>query len=158
MYLTRSFAWVGRQRGADPSEAFIARADDAPCELNSERSSSLEPLAASEGVETGVRALLRTKEVWAICVAQYTQSWGMYILLNYLPSFFSEVYNVPTADLGNYTVLPSVLQGVVGVSAGALAGAVYPTFLTFSSLVLAKNPRLVKQHRRRRNMLHLLYN
>lgn len=39
-------------------------------------------------------ALLKRREVWAICGAQYAQSWGMYGLLNWLPTFFSEFYQV----------------------------------------------------------------
>lgn len=33
-------------------------------------------------------------QVWAICIAQYTGSWGMYGLLNWLPTFFSDYYHV----------------------------------------------------------------
>lgn len=66
-------------------------------------------------------ALLRRREVWAICAAQYTQSWGMYGLLNWLPTFFSDYYKVQLADLGSYTLLPYVFQGVLGAATGVLA-------------------------------------
>ncbi|EFJ49564.1 hypothetical protein VOLCADRAFT_59482 [Volvox carteri f. nagariensis] len=66
-------------------------------------------------------ALLRRREVWAICAAQYTQSWGMYGLLNWLPTFFSEFYHVQLADLGSYTLLPYVFQGGLGAATGFLA-------------------------------------
>jgi ACS family sodium-dependent inorganic phosphate cotransporter len=65
--------------------------------------------------------LLRAREVQAICVAQYCQSWGMYGLLTWLPTFFSDHYGVQLADLGAYTLLPYVLQGGVGAAAGVLA-------------------------------------
>lgn len=55
-------------------------------------------------------ALLQRREVWAICAAQYGQSWGMYGLLNWLPTFFADFYKVELADLGSYTLLPYVFQ------------------------------------------------
>ena len=39
---------------------------------------------------SGFGALLRTREVWAICAAQYAGSWGFYGLLSWLPSFFKD--------------------------------------------------------------------
>ncbi len=45
-------------------------------------------LSSTNKRDRGFWALLRRKEVWAICAAQYTQSWGMYGLLNWLPTFF----------------------------------------------------------------------
>ncbi|GLC40516.1 hypothetical protein PLESTB_000705400 [Pleodorina starrii] len=66
-------------------------------------------------------ALLRRREVWAICAAQYAQSWGMYGLLNWLPTFFSEYYAVQLADLGSYTLLPYVFQGGLGAATGVMA-------------------------------------
>jgi len=71
-----------------------------------------------------LRALLplfRRKEVLAICVAQYTGSWGLYGLLNWLPTFFVDVYHVDLADLGGFTSMSYVAQGGVGFLAGYLA-------------------------------------
>ena len=42
------------------------------------------------GLDRAFWGLAKRKEVWAICAAQYCQSWGMYALLNWLPTFFSE--------------------------------------------------------------------
>jgi MFS family permease len=42
------------------------------------------------GLDRAFWGLAKRREVWAICVAQYCQSWGMYALLNWLPTFFSE--------------------------------------------------------------------
>jgi len=73
-------------------------------------------------LDKGFWALMKRREVWAICVAQYTGSWGMYGLLNWLPTFFSEYYGVQIADLGSYTLLPYVVQGGLGALSGLLAG------------------------------------
>lgn len=76
--------------------------------------------AAADG-STGFQALMRRREVWAICCCQYAQSYGMYGLLTWLPTFFTDFYGVKLVDLGGYTLLPYLLQGVVGLGAGALA-------------------------------------
>jgi ACS family sodium-dependent inorganic phosphate cotransporter len=67
---------------------------------------------------TGFRALLQRREVWAICICQYAQSYGMYGLLTWLPTFFNDYYKVELGDLGGYTLLPYLLQ--VGGSGGGL--------------------------------------
>ncbi|GFH07027.1 MFS domain-containing protein, partial [Haematococcus lacustris] len=72
----------------------------------------------------GDSALLQlggVREVWAICVAQYCQSWGMYGLLNWLPTFFKDFYHIEIADLGAYTLAPYVVQGGLGLVSGILA-------------------------------------
>jgi ACS family sodium-dependent inorganic phosphate cotransporter len=72
--------------------------------------SSTAAVAAADGSSTGFQALLRRREVWAICVCQYAQSYGMYGLLTWLPTFFTDFYGVKLVDLGGYTLLPYVLQ------------------------------------------------
>ena len=70
------------------------------------------------------RALTRTREVRAICVAQFAQSWGSYGLLSWLPTYFDEALGVPLGDLPAFTVLPYFIQGVVGVASGVWADAI----------------------------------
>lgn len=47
-------------------------------------------ILGSMGMDSGFIALTKRKEVWAICAAQYCNSWGAYALLNWLPTYFSE--------------------------------------------------------------------
>eukprot|EP00887_Chlorella_sp_A99_P007577 scaffold28.g7577.t1 len=77
--------------------------------------------AAQSARGTGFAALLKTREVWAICAAQYTGSWGFYGLLSWLPSFFKDHYHVEIAQLATFTLLPYVVQGSVGTASGVLA-------------------------------------
>ena len=49
-------------------------------------------------------------QVLAICVAQYTGSWGLYGLLNWLPTFFVDVYHVDIAQLGGFTSMSYLAQ------------------------------------------------
>lgn len=79
----------------------------------------------SSSVEAGdvlsIHELLQFKPVWAIIAAQYGQSWGMIGLLSWLPTYFSERFHVPLAELSSFTVLPYFLQMTVALSAGAVA-------------------------------------
>ena len=65
--------------------------------------------------------ILRRREVLAICVAQYCGSYGLYGLLSWLPTFFTEQYGVPLADLPSVTFVPYILQAGVGILTGAMA-------------------------------------
>jgi len=68
-----------------------------------------------------VWGLLRRKDVWAIMITQFCGSWGMYGLLSWLPTFFSETQGIQVSDLGGYTLVPYVVQGGVGLVSGGLA-------------------------------------
>jgi ACS family sodium-dependent inorganic phosphate cotransporter len=81
------------------------------------------PSASGLLFDKGFSALIKRKEVWAICAAQYCSSWGMYGLLNWLPTFFSNFYKVQLSELGSYTLLPYIVQGGLGVVSGIIAGA-----------------------------------
>jgi ACS family sodium-dependent inorganic phosphate cotransporter len=77
--------------------------------------------SSSTSSTAALRRLWSRREVRAIAVCQYAQSYGMYGLLTWLPSFYSERYGVAVADLGGYTLLPYVLQGGLGLASGYLA-------------------------------------
>lgn len=60
-------------------------------------------------------------QVVAILIAQFTQSYGMYGLLNWIPSFFTQTYGVDMSQLAFFTVVPYVAQAAVGVLSGYIA-------------------------------------
>lgn len=68
-----------------------------------------------------LRALATRREVWAICIAQFCGSWGLYGLISWLPTYFSDQFGVSMADLPAFTFLPYIIQGGVGLGVGALA-------------------------------------
>jgi Major Facilitator Superfamily len=55
-----------------------------PPDLHSDR------ILATLGLDAGFLGIMQHKEVWAICIAQYCQSWGTYFLLAWLPTYFLE--------------------------------------------------------------------
>eukprot|EP01068_Selenidium_serpulae_P012020 Selendium_serpulae@DN5758_c0_g1_i17.p1 len=74
-----------------------------------------------ESVFTTVRYLLAHKAVWAIIICQYCQSFGMYGVLNWFPTYLSKLYDVDVADLSSYTALPYLFQGLVALGSGWFA-------------------------------------
>ena len=73
--------------------------------------------------KASVLELLQQKPVWAIIAAQYGQSWGLYGLLSWLPTYYSDRFHVPLVELGAFTALPYLIQSVVSLSAGFMADA-----------------------------------
>lgn len=86
---------------------------------------ALPPMAALRSKLSATLAqlapILRRREVLAICAAQYCGSFGLYGLLSWLPTFFTEQYGVPLADLPAVTFVPYILQAGVGILTGAVA-------------------------------------
>jgi MFS family permease len=76
---------------------------------------------AEADVQASVMQLLQLRPVQAIVIAQYCQSWGMYGLLSWLPTYYSDRFDVPLGNLGTLTALPYLLQTAVAAGAGFLA-------------------------------------
>lgn len=55
-----------------------------------------------------IRAMLGSMSVWAIIVSHFCSNWGGYVLLSWLPTYFTEGLGVNFAAVGVATMLPSV--------------------------------------------------
>jgi MFS family permease len=55
-----------------------------------------------------IRAMLRSKAVWAIVVSHFCSNWGGYVLLSWLPLYFSEGLGVDFSAIGVVTMIPAV--------------------------------------------------
>jgi len=108
------------EAGSDAHEAGEARALLEEVADPGDSTPILGPAPASGSWEN-LLLLCRRREVIAICVAQYTQSWGLYGLISWLPTFFSEYYHVELGQLGGLTMLPYVVQGGMGAVSGFAA-------------------------------------
>ena len=72
-----------------------------------------EPLKISElqsNVSIPWGRIFHCKAVWAIIIAQYTNSYGFYLFLNYLPSYMMEVHNFDLQGSGVVSMIPTLLQ------------------------------------------------
>ena len=64
--------------------------EDALLDASGQVAAEAKVLGSAFGLDRAFWGLVRRKPVWAICVTQYCQSWGMYALFNWLPTFFNE--------------------------------------------------------------------
>ena len=61
-------------------------------------------------IPTPWRRILEAKEVWAIIINQFAQSWGFFTILFYLPTYFKTVHGLRSDQAGFRTILPNLLQ------------------------------------------------
>jgi cyanate permease len=80
---------------AAQEDAMELSIDNALAESSRHANGRDQVLGHSFGLDRAFWALVQRREVWAICVAQYCQSWGMYTLFNWLPTFFNEEVSGP---------------------------------------------------------------
>ncbi|KAF9199331.1 N-terminal acetyltransferase [Haplosporangium sp. Z 27] len=64
------------------------------------------------------RELLLLREVWAIVLSQLFNSLGFFVMQSWIPTFYLDYYGVDVGKIGYYAVLPSAMQGIVGLMAG----------------------------------------
>jgi ACS family sodium-dependent inorganic phosphate cotransporter len=67
------------------------------------------------------RKILAKKPVWAIIVAHFSNTWGLYVLLAWLPSYFSSQLNINLRGVWLYVSLPWIANFLAGNVAGWLA-------------------------------------
>jgi ACS family sodium-dependent inorganic phosphate cotransporter len=67
------------------------------------------------------RQILGKKPVWAIIVAHFCNNWGLYVLLAWLPSYFSSQLGINLRGVWIYISLPWIANFLAGNLAGWLA-------------------------------------
>jgi len=67
------------------------------------------------------RRILEKREVWAIIIAHFSNNWGLYVLLAWLPSYFSSQLGVNLRAVWLYISLPWIANFIMGNVAGWLA-------------------------------------
>ncbi|KAG0276754.1 hypothetical protein BGZ95_007100 [Linnemannia exigua] len=66
------------------------------------------------------KQLLTKREVWAIIISQFCNSLGFFVMQSWIPTFYLDMYGVDVGKIGFFSVLPSAIQGVMGLFAGYL--------------------------------------
>ena len=67
------------------------------------------------------RELLSKKPVWAIIIAHFCNNWGLYVLLSWLPSYFSSQLGIGLRSVWIYVAPPWVAAFIMGNIVGVLA-------------------------------------
>lgn len=68
-----------------------------------------------------LKAMLKSKAVWALIIAHCSQTWGLYTILTELPTFFNNALGLNFAKSGFACALPQVVSFVVTILAGIIA-------------------------------------
>jgi ACS family sodium-dependent inorganic phosphate cotransporter len=91
-------------------------ADDQP-------SKPLDPAIPEQGTTNRIpwRRIMRKRAVWAVIVAHFCNNWGLYVLLAWLPSYFSSQLGINLRAVWIYISLPWIANFLVGNVAGWLA-------------------------------------
>jgi ACS family sodium-dependent inorganic phosphate cotransporter len=66
------------------------------------------------------KLLLTSSPVWALFTCNYCNCWGFWLILTWLPTYFRENFNADLEHLGNLSVLPYAMQGILGLVVGFL--------------------------------------
>jgi ACS family sodium-dependent inorganic phosphate cotransporter len=66
------------------------------------------------------RTLLSKAPVWAIIVSHFSSNWGLYVLLTWLPSYFSSQLGINLREVWIYVAPPWIAMFVLGNLAGTI--------------------------------------
>lgn len=75
----------------------------------------------TDGAKHPWKAMLTSGPVWAIVVAHFSENWGFYTLLTFLPTFMKDVYKFETSATGWLSAIPYLAMAVTLQGAGHLA-------------------------------------
>ncbi|XP_045353126.1 sodium-dependent phosphate transport protein 4 isoform X3 [Leopardus geoffroyi] len=78
------------------------------------------------------KAMLRSLPLYAICLCSFSHQWLITILIVYMPTYISSVFNINIRDNGFLSAFPFIVSWVTGILGGQLA-----------DFLLTKNFRLV---------------
>ena len=70
------------------------------------------------------KRLLQDKHVLAMFACYYANTWGFWMIMSWLPTYLKDRFGSDLKDLGWLSLFPYLMQGVVGLAAGALADRV----------------------------------
>ncbi|KAJ0180066.1 hypothetical protein K1T71_004657 [Dendrolimus kikuchii] len=66
-------------------------------------------------------AMLTSGPVWAIVMAHFSENWGFYTLLTFLPTFMKDVFHFETSQTGWLSAVPYLAMAIVLQVAGHMA-------------------------------------
>lgn len=67
------------------------------------------------------KALLSRKEVWAVILSHFCHNWGVFILLTWMPSYYSNVLHFDLASAGIAATFPWLAMAIMANLGGFLA-------------------------------------
>lgn len=99
--------------------------DNHPSISEAERRHIRSTVATSKSPSIPWALLLSRPQVWAIIVNHFCNNWALYVLITWLPSYFSDALGVPLKSVWIYIGPPWICQFLMGNVAGWCADALF---------------------------------
>jgi sugar phosphate permease len=115
-----SLWWCLSYRNLPEEHGLVNRAELAVIRGTGDDGEVKPPMMIEKKASVPWRVLLKSPNMWAIMCAYFTQIYGLYIFLNWLPTYLKDARGFDLSKAGMYAALP-LLAGVVGDTAGGLA-------------------------------------
>nr|CAG8473106.1 9731_t:CDS:10 [Entrophospora candida] len=64
------------------------------------------------------KIIFSRREVWAIILATFFNSFGFFIMVTWLPTYYLDRFGINIKKLGYFAVLPDIIQAIMGLIAG----------------------------------------
>ncbi|CAJ0895772.1 12877_t:CDS:10 [Entrophospora sp. SA101] len=64
------------------------------------------------------KIIFSRREVWAIILATFFNSFGFFIMVTWLPTYYLDRFGIDINKLGYFAVLPDIIQAIMGLIAG----------------------------------------
>ena len=110
-----AFLWFRLIRGSPADHPGIGQEEKALLAGSGAITTSANP----EGVPWG--RLLRTRAVWALIFNHFCSNWALYVLLTWLPTYFSEIHDLGIGSAALYSSLPWLILLLFANLAAVLA-------------------------------------
>eukprot|EP00250_Pteridium_aquilinum_P002103 c12306_g2_i1 orf=290-1948(-) len=75
--------------------------------------------SSGQGLLLPVVLLLKKLPSWAVIVANFTNNWGYFVLLSWMPIYFNSVYGVNLKQAAWFSAVPWAMMAAVGCVAGS---------------------------------------
>ena len=83
----------------------------------------------------------KSQAVWAMIIAHAANNWGLYNMLSWTPTFYSEQYGLNVRDSAFFSIFPSIAGAICGLSSGFIADKIMSSFENQNQVEVRTNVR-----------------
>lgn len=66
------------------------------------------------------KVFLTTRRVWVLLFTNFCCAWGFWVFMSWMPTFYKAKFGTDLQDLGYFSIIPYLLQGIISILAGIL--------------------------------------
>ncbi|KAF9168756.1 hypothetical protein DFQ26_000023 [Actinomortierella ambigua] len=103
---------------AEIEDANLRRLSTSPSSSSDEEEDEREAGQQDPNVSPRRRNIFCYSQTWAIIISQFCSAWGFFIMQSWLPQYYLDSFGVDVSKIGFFSVIPSIIQGISGVTVG----------------------------------------